>query len=114
MKDCIFCKIVRKEIPAEIVYEDENILAFKDINPEAPIHLLVIPKKHYQSIKEVGSGEGALLSDIFNAINKLTKKLNVHTEGFRIVNNCGDNGGQTVNHLHFHMLAGRKMKWPPG
>lgn len=114
MKDCVFCKIVRKEIPAEIVYEDENILAFKDINPEAPIHLLVIPKKHFQSINEIGPGEGGLLSDIFNAINKLTKKLNVHTEGFRIVNNCGDNGGQTVNHLHFHMMAGRKMKWPPG
>ncbi|MGV8146679.1 MAG: histidine triad nucleotide-binding protein [Alkaliphilus sp.] len=114
MEDCIFCKIGKKEIPANIVYEDEKIVAFKDINPEAPVHLLIIPKKHCSSIKDISREDDLILRDIFNVINRLAKELGVHEEGYRIVNNCGDDGGQTVNHVHFHLLAGRQMKWPPG
>jgi len=114
MDDCIFCKIVKKEVPAEFVYEDEKIVAFKDINPEAPVHLLIIPKEHYSSIKEIGREDGILLEDIFNTINQLAKEMDVYEDGYGIVNNCGDDGGQTVQHLHFHLLAGRQMQWPPG
>ncbi|MCD5414090.1 MAG: histidine triad nucleotide-binding protein [Clostridiales bacterium] len=114
MSDCIFCKIVKKEIPTEIIFEDEHIMAFNDINPQAPIHLLIIPKKHIPSIRETGQLHVSLLPDIFNAINKLAKQFGVYNNGYRIINNCGDDGGQTVHHLHFHFLAGRQMKWPPG
>lgn len=108
--DCLFCKMVKGEIKPEVVYDDERVLAFKDISPQAPVHILFIPKKHYPNILETDSEE---IAPIFDAIKKTAKDLGLE-EGFRIVNNCGDFGGQTVNHLHFHLLGKRKLKWPPG
>ena len=111
--DCIFCKIVNKEIPSKIIYEDEKILMFNDINPEAPIHFLVIPKKHIESAEKITPENSEIISYIFIKIAEITKKLGLEN-GFRIVNNCGDDGGQTVKHIHFHVLGGRKLSWPPG
>lgn len=114
MKDCIFCKIANKEIPSEIVYEDDRIVAFKDIEPQAPIHILIIPKEHIQSVNELNENNINLINDIFSTIKKLAKDFNIEKDGYRIVNNCGEYGGQTVNHMHFHLLGGRKFSWPPG
>ena len=102
-ENCIFCKIINKEIPSTIVYEDENVLAFKDINPQAPIHIIVVPKKHVSSVLEI---EEDMPQCIFSAINKIAKELNIDKSGFRVITNCGKDAGQTVNHLHFHILAG--------
>lgn len=114
MGDCIFCKIIKGDIPCNKVYEDEKVLAFNDINPEAPVHILVIPKDHIQSVNEINDENSQIISHIFKVINKLVVDLNVDKTGYRVVNNCGDDGGQTVNHIHFHLLAGRNLQWPPG
>ncbi|NLM04434.1 MAG: histidine triad nucleotide-binding protein [Clostridiales bacterium] len=115
MSDCIFCKIVQGEIPSKIHYEDDNVMAFEDINSQSPIHLLIIPKKHIPSMVDVTEEDRKeIIPEIFKAIQKLSEELNFNNEGYRIVNNCGDHGGQTVKHLHFHLLAGRQMTWPPG
>lgn len=114
MSDCIFCKIVNGEIPSSKLYEDDKVLAFKDINPEAPIHFLVIPKQHIQSILELDSSNISIAVDIFEAINKIAKQLGIDKDGFRVVTNVGVNGGQAVPHLHYHVLGGRNLKWPPG
>ena len=108
MEECIFCKIVKGEIPSEKVYEDEEILAFKDIHPAAPIHILVIPKKHYENILEVPE-EDTIVAKIGEAMNKIARELQIDQSGFRIINNCGRDSGQEVMHLHFHLLAGTKM-----
>ncbi len=113
MTDCIFCKIVEGSIPAEKVYEDEDVLAFRDIHAQAPVHILIIPKKHIPSVRDIGEEEGPLLGRIFSVINRLADELGVADKGFRIVNNCGDEGGQTVYHIHFHLLGGRSLSWPP-
>lgn len=110
MAECIFCKIVQGDLPADIVYKDQDVLAFNDINPQAPVHILIIPKKHYQSIME----EGFSLEKLFHVIKHLARENGLAEKGFRVVCNCGDEGGQTVEHLHFHLLGGRKMEWPPG
>jgi len=111
----IFSKIINKEIPAEIVFETENILAFKDINPEAPVHILIIPKTEIPKVTDLnGKEHAALLGDMIDAANKLAKENGIDESGFRLVFNCGDNGGQEVYHLHLHLLGGRQMKWPPG
>lgn len=112
--DCIFCKIINKEIPSDIVYEDEDVLAFNDINPEAPVHVLVIPKKHITSFNGLTEADGALLTKIMLVIQKIAKEKNIADSGYRVVNNCGEQGGQTVGHLHFHLLGGREMLWPAG
>ncbi|MFO7152224.1 MAG: histidine triad nucleotide-binding protein [Bacillota bacterium] len=112
--ECIFCKIVKKEIPAAVVYEDEDVLAFKDINPQAPIHLLIIPKKHLGSIMEVDEENSDVIPKIVKVAQNLAKENNIDKKGFRLVVNTGDDGGQTVHHLHFHLLGGRFMTWPPG
>ncbi len=115
MSETIFSKIIRKEIPAQIVYESDSVLAFKDINPKAPTHILIIPKIEISTVKEiVGSEHAALLGEMFDAANKIARDLNIAEDGFRLVINCGDNGGQDVYHLHMHLLGGRKMTWPPG
>ena len=113
MDDCLFCKIVKGEIPSKKVYEDDLVLAFYDIDPKAPVHFLVIPKKHIASANEIDEGNGALIAHIFKVIAKLSKKLDFKN-GYRIVNNCGELAGQTVNHIHFHVLSGRDFTWPPG
>lgn len=109
MGDCIFCKIIRGEIPSEKVYEDSNILAFKDINPAAPVHILIIPKEHIKDVQHVMEENKNIIADIFQAINKIAEKLGIENDGFRIINNCGKDAGQEVMHLHFHLLAGGKM-----
>ena len=109
MEDCIFCKIMKGEIPSDKVYEDDEVLAFKDINPMAPVHILVIPKKHIGSADEIKEDDELLIGKIFTVISKLAKENNLDN-GYRIVNNCGEDGGQAVQHLHFHLLGGRKLK----
>ncbi len=113
MSDCIFCKIVSKEIPADIVYEDDDMLAFKDIEPKAPIHILIIPKIHIQSMDQVSIEDQNLLGKMMIKIREIASILKLDN-GYRVVNNCGEDGFQTVKHLHFHLLGGRKMQWPPG
>ncbi|QKG84948.1 histidine triad nucleotide-binding protein [Kroppenstedtia pulmonis] len=114
MADCIFCGIVEGTIPSEKLYEDEHVVAFQDIHAQAPVHILVIPKKHIPSVQDVGEEDGFLIAHIFSVINRLAKEHGLSEKGFRIVNNCGDEGGQTVYHIHFHLLGGRTLTWPPG
>lgn len=109
---CLFCKIIAKEIPASIVYEDANVLAFNDIAPQSPVHVLVIPKKHIDSIDDMGSAE--LVKDLFVVLNKIARDRGVSETGYRIVVNHGKDAGQAVAHLHFHLLGGRHLSWPPG
>ncbi len=111
----IFTKIINKEIPANIVYETENILAFRDINPQAPVHILIIPKIEIPKVTDLKSLEHAsLLGEMIDAANLIAKNERISEDGFRLVFNCGNNGGQEVYHLHLHLLGGRKMNWPPG
>ncbi len=114
MQDCLFCKIVAGEIPSTKVYEDDSVLAFRDIDPQAPEHILVIPKAHIQSAACVTAENSAVVAHIFEVISELSCKLGFAEEGFRVVSNVGARAGQTVPHLHFHVLAGRDMTWPPG
>ena len=107
--DCLFCKIVEKEIPSTIVYEDEEILAFKDIHPMAPVHILVIPKKHIDSIQDVKKEDLVIISKIYEVIQKLAEEFEIAQEGYRVITNCRENGGQEVKHLHFHLLGGAKL-----
>lgn len=109
MENCLFCKIIKGEIPSEKVYEDEEILAFKDINPAAPVHILVIPKKHIDSIAQMEKEDEALVGRIYTVINKIAEEQGVKDDGFRVIVNCGKDGGQEVMHLHFHLLAGTKL-----
>ncbi|TGM95586.1 histidine triad nucleotide-binding protein [Leptospira dzoumogneensis] len=111
---CIFCKIINKEIPSKTIFEDENLFAFHDIAPQAPTHFLVIPKKHIVDIDHTSGEDKALLGEILFRAAEIARSLGLNKEGFRIVNNMGELGGQTVFHLHFHVLGGRQMKWPPG
>lgn len=109
MEDCVFCKIVKGEIPCQKVYEDEKVLAFNDINPLAPIHVLVVPKQHFDNVMEVSEDRLDVITDIFKAINKIVKQLGIEEKGFRVVTNCGQDAGQAVMHLHFHILAGKDL-----
>jgi len=111
----IFTKIINKEIPADIVYETDNVLAFKDIKPQAPIHILIIPKIEISKVSDINGIEHAsLLGEMFDAANKLAKDMGISERGFRLVFNCGNDGGQEVYHIHMHLLGGRHMNWPPG
>ena len=114
MEDCIFCKIAKGQISSRIIYEDDEVIAFNDANPQAPIHFLVISKEHIESVNDINSNNSHLISHIFTIIARLAKELGIDGDGYRIVNNCGEFGGQTVPHIHFHILAGRQLLWPPG
>ena len=114
MSDCIFCKIAAGEIPSNKVYEDENVYAFYDISPAAPVHVLIIPKTHIPSANALTEENAAVVGHIFTVAAQLAEKLGIAEKGYRIVNNCGEDGGQTVQHLHFHLLGGRSLQWPPG
>jgi histidine triad (HIT) family protein len=114
MKDCLFCKIVNKDIPAEIIYEDKSVMAFKDINPQAPVHVLVIPKIHVAGMNDVTETNSEVIKEIFETIPKIVQQLNISETGYRLVSNSGEDGMQTVQHFHFHILGGRSLKWPPG
>lgn len=109
MGDCLFCKIINKEIPSEIVYEDEEIMAFKDINPVAPVHILIVPKKHLDSIKDMTKEDEALIGRIHSVINKIAEEQGVSEQGYRVVTNSGKDSGQEVMHLHFHLIAGKEL-----
>ena len=113
MEDCLFCKILSGKVSTKKIYEDDKVLAFGDINPQAPVHILVIPKKHIVSLDDVGEDDIALLGHIQVIISKLARS-NKLFDGYRVVNNCGVDGGQTVQHLHYHLLGGRVFGWPPG
>ncbi len=115
MADCIFCKIAAGEIPSQKVFEDDSVIAFKDLSPKAPVHVLIVPKKHIQSVAHFQTEDKELAAHIFvDVVPKLAAELGISDAGFRIVMNTGNDGGQTVHHLHVHMLGGRKMTWPPG
>ncbi len=109
MEDCLFCKIVNGDIPSTKVYEDDEILAFNDIEPVAPIHILVVPKKHITSLAHMEDGDEVLVGKIYKVINKIAEEKGFKQDGYRVVVNCGENGGQEVMHLHFHVLAGKKL-----
>ena len=110
--DCIFCKIISGEIPSDKVYEDEQVLAFRDIAPKAPVHVLIIPKTHIAGVREITADNSTVVAHIFEVIAKLTKEKGL--DSYRVVSNIGEQAGQSVFHLHFHVLSGRDMTWPPG
>ncbi len=115
MGSTIFSKIINREIPADIVYETDDVLAFRDINPQAPVHILIIPKIEIPKVSDIdGKIHAHLLGKLFDAANQLARDMKIDEDGFRIVFNCGSNAGQEVYHLHMHLLGGRQMKWPPG
>lgn len=113
MSDCIFCKIASGDIPSNKVYEDDRVLAFYDLDPQAPVHVLIIPKEHIQSAAQIDGGNSAVVAHIFEVAAQIAEKLELKN-GFRIVTNCGESAGQSVHHLHFHLLGGRDFTWPPG
>lgn len=110
----IFKKIIDREIPADIVYETDNVLAFRDIAPKAPVHILVIPKKEIDRISNASDEDTPVLGELFEAARKIAKSEGISDDGYRLVMNCGENGGQEVEHIHLHLLGGRKLLWPPG
>jgi len=112
--DCLFCRIVEKKVPADIVYESDDVIAFKDIEPKAPIHCLIIPKKHISTINDIDGSNSNIIGLMYEAVAQLAGSFNVDKEGYRVVMNCNSNGGQTVFHIHLHFLAGRQLSWPPG
>jgi histidine triad (HIT) family protein len=114
MNDCIFCKIAAGEIPADIVYDDGEVLAFRDINPEAPVHLLLIPRRHIATLNDLSEADAALVGRLYLAGQQIAVKLGVAENGYRTVINCNRDAGQLVFHIHMHLLAGRELGWPPG
>lgn len=108
-ENCLFCKIIRKEIPSTVIYEDDEILAFKDIHPVAPVHILVITKKHIASLNELSESDEAVIGKAYTVINKIAKQEGIDKTGFRVIVNCGEDGGQEVKHLHFHLIGGKKL-----
>lgn len=111
---CLFCRIVSGEIPAQVVYRGPEVTAFRDINPQAPVHVLVVPNRHVESISELGNADAALLGQLIEVANELARQEGVADSGYRLITNRGPDAGQTVAHLHFHLLGGRPMSWPPG
>lgn len=111
--DCLFCKIIKGEIPSDRIYEDEYVYGFRDIDPQAPTHFLLVPKKHIESVDDLTEEDGHIISRIFMVIQKLAREEGLD-KGYRVVTNVGEEGGQSVNHLHFHVLGGRSLQWPPG
>lgn len=111
--DCIFCKIINKEIPGNFIYEDDEVVAFNDINPQAPVHFLIVPKSHISSSNDITKDNAYLVGNIFLVAKKLANDMGLE-QGYRVVNNCGEHGGQSVDHIHFHVLGKRQMLWPPG
>jgi histidine triad (HIT) family protein len=114
MTDCLFCKIREGEIPADIVFENDDVLAFNDVNPQAPVHLLIIPKQHISTVNDVTDEDQVLMGKLFSAAKTIAEQKGVSDEGYRLVVNCNEKAGQTVFHIHMHLLAGRAMTWPPG
>ena len=114
MDDCLFCKICKKEISSATLYEDDDVLAFEDIAPKAPVHFLVVPKRHIADANALSEADGALLGKLFACVARVAAEKGVAENGYRVVTNIGEDGGQSVDHLHFHVLGGRQLAWPPG
>ena len=114
LDNCLFCKIASGEIDSEIIYSDEHLFAIKDINPQAPTHLLIIPKKHIRTITDIENSDKELLGSVYILAKSLAQENDLEASGYRVVVNCGSGAGQSVFHIHFHLLGGRPMKWPPG
>ena len=114
MSDCLFCGIVDGKIKANLVYQDEAVLAFKDIAPKAPVHILIIPRKHVVSVLDIEANDGGVIGQIFQVAGQLAREQGIADSGFRVVVNSGADAGQSVSHLHYHLLGGRRMTWPPG
>ena len=114
MNDCLFCKIISNEISSDCVFENENMYAFRDINPQAPVHILIIPKTHISTLNDVGDNHKLLVGEILLTSKMLAEKEGISDSGYRTVFNCNKNGGQEVYHIHLHLLGGRRMTWPPG
>ena len=112
--DCLFCKIAAKTIPSNVLYEDEHVMAFKDIRPQAPVHALIIPKIHIATIQELTPAQAPLAGQLLTCANQLAKQLDIAESGYRCVFNCNPDGGQEVYHIHLHLLGGRRLTWPPG
>ena len=106
---CVFCMIAEKQIPSQCVYEGDNIIAFRDLNPQAPVHILVVPKMHITSMNDINSGNSGVVAEIFETINKIAESEGIKESGYRVISNCGNDGCQSVEHLHFHILGGRKL-----
>ena len=114
MSDCIFCKIASGEIPADLIYEDDLVVGFRDLNPQAPTHVLLIPRKHIASLNDLQPEDEAIVGRLYTAAAKVAAQEGIAEQGYRTLINCNDDGGQTVFHLHLHLLGGRRMSWPPG
>ena len=114
MADCLFCKIARKEIPAKIAYEDRQVIAFEDVNPQAPSHTLIIPKAHFATMNDVGAEQEGLLGHMMLVATRVAKDKGLYEKGYRLVANCLESAGQSVFHIHLHVLGGRNFSWPPG
>ena len=112
--DCLFCKIVAGDIPADIVFESESALAFRDINPKAPTHVLIIPRRHISTINDIEPDDESLVGSLFSAARKIAAQEGLDEDGYRVVMNCNEGAGQSVFHIHLHLLGGRTLKWPPG
>ena len=114
MEGCLFCRIINKEIPADIVFENDNLLAFRDIDPQAPVHILIIPKEPITTKNDLNNNNKELIGELVLTAKSLATKYNIAEDGYRMVFNCNESGGQAVYHIHLHLLGGRQMKWPPG
>ncbi len=114
MTDCIFCTIANKKIASPLLYEDDYVVAFNDINPQAPIHVLIIPKQHIATINDVSPEQELVVGRLFTAAKIIARKLNIADDGYRVVMNCNKHGGQAVYHIHLHLLGGKQLSWPPG
>ena len=114
MSDCLFCKILQGDIPAKLVYEDDDIIAFNDINPQAPTHILIVPHKHIETLNDLTTDDTQTVGRMVQVAQKLANEKGFANDGYRLVMNCNDHGGQTVFHIHLHLLGGRQFQWPPG
>ncbi|MDI6889335.1 MAG: histidine triad nucleotide-binding protein [Thermodesulfovibrionales bacterium] len=112
--ECVFCRIIEKELPAKIIYEDDLSVAFEDVNPQCPVHTILIPKKHISTNLDIKEEDNALIGHLFQVANRIAKDKGIAERGFRLVMNCNPESGQTIYHLHLHLLGGRRMYWPPG
>lgn len=114
MEDCLFCKISAGEMGTDFLYQDQKVVVFEDINPQAPVHLLIVPKTHISDLNHLDKTDNQLIGHIHQIAKKMAAEKGIAEQGYRLVNNCGEDGGQTVEHIHFHLLGGRQLQWPPG
>ncbi len=114
MSECLFCGVIKGDIKGDIVYQDGSVVAFRDINPKAPVHILIVPRKHMETLLDLEQGDKQFIGDIFYVASQLARDQGIAKDGFRVVLNCGPGAGQSVYHIHFHLLGGRPLSWPPG